>query len=378
MKILLITNRLSFSSGWERYSRDLAESLNESGHEVFVLCQEYGQDSFEIEQKKAMPDPLSYWRNYFLFYLPVLKNLFFLVKKKPDVIHCLIETYLPTAWLLSFVLRRPLVATVHGSFGLKPLAFKLIGAIQKKVYHATKKIICISHHTQDRLLSKVPDLDNIKIIPNGIYIKNNMMLNNIRSSFSDHPVLLGVGALKQRKGFHLVIESLPKVLKIFPGLKYWIVGSQKDIHYVSALRARIKELGLINHVEFFENISDKKLNDLYNQANIFVLTPVSDEYNFEGFGLVYLEANVRGLPVVGMLGNGGEDAIKSGVSGFLAKAGNVSDISGIIISILSNDVLYNRLSKSSILWAQEFNWSKIVMKYIETYKDCYVSEKFFT
>jgi len=67
-----------------------------------------------------------------------------------------------------------------------------------------------------------------------------------------------------------------------------------------------------------ENVSNQELIKLYYQSDLFLLTPIYVEGSkFEGFGLVYLEANACGKPVIGTYGCGAEDAIKDNYSGFL-------------------------------------------------------------
>ncbi len=367
MIFLFFTDELSEKNGWGRYSLDLVLSLQGLGHQVLVICNHQNNSFPQIKQKELLFNPLNYRLNYLLFWLIALKIYFFTYRSEFTVIHCLVEIYAPIAWFFSVLKRKPMFVTLHGSFGLKPLFYYWPGKLQRFIYRNKRtKIVCISNYTKFRLIKKLGFSPKIQIIPNGVNLSkigNRQPLLNVRQPIT----LLGVGALKQRKGFHLVVEALPKILGFFPEVRYWIVGNQRDKVYVEKLKERIQELGLVDHISFFENISDEKLNDLYCLASLFVLTPLSNEYNFEGFGLVYLEANSFGLPVVGMKDNGGEEAIVHGKTGLLSETGDIDSISESVIKILGDPNIYAMMSANALVWSQNHNWVAISKKYLDFY-----------
>lgn len=365
MKIILFTSELSEKNGWGRYSLKLAGAFEKFGHEVKVICHQKNEAISGIEQKEFLPNPLSYRWNYFLFFVAAIKVFFSFRSSKDLVVHCLVETYAPTAWLFSLLFGRPLFLTVHGSFGVKPLMYFLPGLMQKFIYlrHKTN-IICVSRYTSKRLSAKIGTDLNSTVIHNGVE-PNGLDETKARAGF-EH-TLLGVGAVKKRKGFHLVVEALPKLRQSFSDLKYWIVGDLSDKVYLQGLREKINNLGLEQCIEFFENINDQKLRQLYEKSGLFILTPLSDEYNFEGFGLVYLEANSFGLPVVGMKDNGGEEAIQPGQTGLLAETGSVESVVQAVSKIWGDKQLYQKMSAEALNWAELHSWQRIAGDYLNLY-----------
>jgi len=368
MKILLVTNELSEQSGWGRYSLDLANHLKLADHELVVVCRKINPVFSEFEQIALLPDPLDYKKCYLFFWLYLSKIFEHRGKlKKADLIHCVVETYLPFSTIYSFFARVPLLATVHGSFGVKASRQSVYCLVQSLCYSWAKKIVCVSHYTEKRLLAVFPRVKTV-VIPNGVDLKNFLFDNNELSKSLDNPILIGVGAIKNRKGFHLVVKALPDILKKFPKLKYYIVGRPEEMGYLKYLKDLICELNLEEHVVFFHNLTDEELKKLYEQASVFILTPISDEYNFEGFGLVYLEANAYGLPVVGSYDNGGEEAIASGKTGFLAKANDVESTSEEVINLLSDFSRYATMSREALSWAKAHSWETIASQYMQIYK----------
>ena len=154
MKILFITESLDQQSGWGRYSSSLINSLKTSEIEVDVLCQKkYGRETFC--QVSGLPPALNFRSNYIFFLFYGIKIIFSSLLKKPDVIHCVVETYVPIAWVLSKYWDVPYVLTVHGSFGIKTMINRWCAWIQRMCYRHAQTIIAVSQYTKKRLLEKV-------------------------------------------------------------------------------------------------------------------------------------------------------------------------------------------------------------------------------
>lgn len=110
----------------------------------------------------------------------------------------------------------------------------------------------------------------------------------------DVPVLISVGGLVERKGFHRVIECLPALAKQFPDLLYLIVGgSSPEGDLGSRLRAQVEALGLEQRVRFLGAMHPEDLKVPLSAADVFVLATAN-----EGWANVFLEAMACGLPVV--------------------------------------------------------------------------------
>lgn len=108
------------------------------------------------------------------------------------------------------------------------------------------------------------------------------------------PVLISVGGLVERKGFHRVIECLPALRDAYPGLQYLIVGGPgPEGDWSERLRALVAEHGLQDTVRFLGSIAPDKLKGPLSASDVFVLATRN-----EGWANVFLEAMACGLPVV--------------------------------------------------------------------------------
>ena len=363
MKALIITNHLGSESGWSRYSADLAAHLIKNGIEVIVICHRKN-DAYNIKQIEILPPPLSYKKNYILgilYALKIIKQVHLI--NDISFIHCLVEPYAFISFLVAKFLKLKYFITLHGSYAIKLFYNRLYKTLQLLSYKNAVKVITISHYTKKRLL-EYKKLNNIIVIPNGVDIS--LFSKKIDISTKEN-IIVGVGALKKRKGFDKVIKALSIVKTRFSNIKYYIIGSQKDVAYFDYLKNFVDSLELNDNIFFLSNISDNRLKKIYQQAKIFILTPVSSQYNFEGFGLVYLEANACGLPVIGAYNCGAEDAIKNNYNGFLVNSNNPREIAEKIIKIFSDNDLYQKISRNVIDWTKKFSWDKTVDLYIKEY-----------
>ena len=125
-------------------------------------------------------------------------------------------------------------------------------------------------------------------------------------------VLLTVGRLQKRKGQDAVIRSVAKLRDKHPNLRYLIAGIGEQ---EGELRKLVAELSLESQVLFLGAVSDDQLLDCYRECDIFVMSNRTDGKDCEGFGIVFLEAQAQGIPVIAGASGGTGDAMQDGVTG---------------------------------------------------------------
>lgn len=168
--------------------------------------------------------------------------------------------------------------------------------------------------------------------------------------------IVTVCRLVHRKGIDVVINAVSKIKKTMPDIKYIIMGDGPE---KSALAELVNELGLQNNVEFLGKVTREKMREVFQTADLFVLTPRNEEGNMEGFGIVYLEAALAGLCSVGSKSGGVPEAVLDGNTGLLAKENDVNDTATKILRILQDNELRTRLASNAQTRAKdEFSWEK--------------------
>ena len=105
-------------------------------------------------------------------------------------------------------------------------------------------------------------------------------------------------------------------------------------------------------------MSDEQVAQYYNACDVFIMpSRETSDRDVEGFGLVYLEANSFGKPVIAGKSGGVEDAVIDGQTGFLVEPEDVNMVAESLIKILSNKDLAEKLGQQGRLRVErEFSW----------------------
>ncbi|PPD21499.1 MAG: glycosyl transferase family 1 [Methylobacter sp.] len=141
--------------------------------------------------------------------------------------------------------------------------------------------------------------DKIKVIGNGVDTEVFHPVDKLQARRSleldeQAKVLISVGGLVERKGFHRVLEILPELLKSYPDLVYLIVGGDSPEGNIrSRLEQQVESLGLTKQVRFLGAKPSYELKTALSAADVFVLATAN-----EGWANVFLEAMACGLPVI--------------------------------------------------------------------------------
>lgn len=365
MKVCILTNELTENHGMGRYSMDIIRAFLANEVDVVVAIKGDGVNETGLHALKILLPPLKYSHNYFLafWYAWRLRS----AAKDCDIIHSFIEPYSYIAYWISKLTGKKYFVTSHGTYGVLPYSFPVYKRyFHKKSFECAERVICVSNYTKKRL--EEFSLNNLSVINNGIDF-DKFPLAPTPDFEKQENIILGVGALKYRKGYHISIPAFALAKKVLPDLKYKIVGNQKDVSYFTELKNLAKKYAVAGDIEFISGISDEELKGLYRKAKIFVLTSCNHDHYFEGFGLVYLEAASAGLPVIGTLGSGIEDAVKNGHNGILVPQNDINKTSAAILDILSDKDKWRTMSKHSYEWAKDHDLKKVVRKYISLYEE---------
>lgn len=356
MRILFLAKTLNKSSGDGRYSSEIIQRVKkQKGVQVTVVTQE--KSNFEFIK------PVLFRANSIATIpLNVLRTRKYI--KRCNIIHTLDGyPYGVIGALANIGLSKKLIISAVGTYSVAPLEKFLKRNLLKWAYKKASKVLCISKFTQKEVLKRLK-LDNTSIINLGVDCSK---FQKIRSKKKTNRIILGVGALKTRKGYHISIPAVAMVKKKYSNIKYYIIGDQFDRNYFDELKRLAREHGLEKNLFLKQNVSNKELIELYNQADIFLLTPVNIDNNFEGFGLVYLEANACGLPVIGSYNCGAEDIIKNNYNGLLVPQKDIKNITKAILKLMDNPTLAQELGRNGEKVAKKMNWDRVITQYLKVY-----------
>ncbi|WP_296434576.1 glycosyltransferase family 4 protein [Zhongshania sp.] len=225
-------------------------------------------------------------------------------------------------------------------------------------------ILANSQFTAQRVKPYAPILEKVQILHPGVTPPaqaSETDLTTVQNWRGKHsPALLTVGRIEARKGQDKVIEILPKLLKDHPQLVYLIAGTGP---LQETLMARAEELGVTSHIKFCGRVSDGERSALLQKADLFVMPCRAVGNSVEGFGIVYIEAAMLGLPSLAGRTGGARDAVLDGQTGLLCDGDCEDDIYHTVNKMLSDTQILKEMGQNAQHRAQtELQWRHIAEK----------------
>jgi glycosyltransferase involved in cell wall biosynthesis/GT2 family glycosyltransferase len=166
-------------------------------------------------------------------------------------------------------------------------------------------------------------------------------LNKWKYRLTGKKVILSVGRLVERKGFDMVIEALPLVLQRVPEALYVLCGTGPD---EIRLQRIVQEKKLQQHVLFAGSVSDYDKKGFLDACDVFTMPCRKlSSGDFEGFGIVFLEAGACAKPVVAGKSGGVPDAVVHGETGFLVDPDSLEAIAEALSQVLTDGQLRRRM-----------------------------------
>jgi len=250
----------------------------------------------------------------------------------------------------------------------KEINHPLGSSLNKRVLTALSKanyIIANSKFTKELAIKLGVKVKSIKIINPGCNYP--IPINNYAKEFAKKvygeasPKLITVSRLDIRKSHQNIFMTIKNLLPKFPNLKYVSVGDGDERANLEKLK---KELGLDTEVELIFKSSEQEKVALLEQSDVFVMPSVIYKKSVEGFGIAYIEAASYGTPSIGGICGGENDAIKNGLTGYLCNGNDLNTLYETLFKLLENNH-HKELGVNAKEFSKDFNWNKIVKKYIE-------------
>lgn len=242
--------------------------------------------------------------------------------------------------LVSKINRIPIITFAHGWLNWTHLFSKerLYAWLEYLAVSFSNKIVVASRSMEHDLLTKGIPQKKIHCIPHGIDIQkfNPAMTNNhIRKEFNipdEAPLIATVGRFHPWKGQRYFIEAAKIVSEKFPESRFLIVG---DAAFNGHAKYKQELLELIGALNLEEKIilsgSRQDIPEIMSDMDLFVLPSLR-----EPFGIVLLEAQACGKPVIATSVGGIPEVMKDGDTGILVEPGDSEELARAILSLLSN------------------------------------------
>ncbi len=255
-----------------------------------------------------------------------------LITQKPTLVFC---GHIKLSGLIKILcqpLQIPYIVLTYGKEVWQPLS-----KLQRNALEEAKQIWTISRYSRDQLVSANEiDPKLIEILP--CIVDENKFTPGIKPTklmekyqLENTKVIMTVARLWSGdiyKGVDVTIRALPKILEVFPEVKYLVIGRGDDKPRLEKLA---KDLNIANRVIFAGFIPTEELVDCYRVADAYIMP------SQEGFGIVYLEAMACGKPVLSGDKDGSADPLDDGRLGWQVPHRNPEAVTKACIEILQGE-----------------------------------------
>ncbi len=226
------------------------------------------------------------------------------------------------ARLLARWLRVPYTITLRGSL----LRFGASAAQRRQIERAMSdaaRVFSVADSLRQDAISWGQAADHVEVVGNGVdldrFRPEDKTLSRRRFGLpAEARLLVSVGGLIERKGFHRVIEVLPQLRESHGDIHFAVAGgASPEGNNRAELEAQIARLGLGDCVHLLGSVSPDDLRFVYSAGDVFVLAT-----RFEGWANVLLEASACGLPIVTTRVGGNAEVVNSEEVGLVVPYGD--------------------------------------------------------
>lgn len=312
-------------------------------------------DGLVVLFKKYFPNPFQ----YFLYFQDLYQSV-----KKEKIDYILVGQILPlgtVTYLFSLIFSKPYAVFLHGMDLPLALASGRKRFLTKRILGRAKKIVCANSYVAKLVQDFSPTL-SLKVMVANPGAGEALPINSERVrelkekyALTDKKVMITIGRLVKRKGVDTVLNILAN--KKNTEWCYVVLGGGPDEVYLKNI---CRERGLEDLVIFGGEINEVDKWAWLQLCDLFVMPTRNISGDFEGFGIVYLEANLAGKAVLATNSGGVSDAVLNNVNGLLVRA---DELDSALERLMNDAELREKLGEKGMLRAQtDFNWGVIVKK----------------
>lgn len=350
MRVMLITADYPPNlGGVARLGGTLATILASNGHAVTVITSVADTTGVRDDRVRIVRTP-AFLNRKLLKLMPLfIASLWHALRQRPDLLVLAKATHEGAVGLfLSTIIRLPYVALSYGTELLQAEARPLRSAFTKTVFRRARVIIAISNFTRCALARlNIPSEKIVVVYPPVERPRTNALsVDEIARIYGleQKRVILTVGRLVPRKGHDDVIRAVGVLKDRYPDLVYVVAGAGE---FGAHLRRLAADLGVAERVYFLGRVPDVAIDGLYRACEVFALPGRQHGTDVEGFGIVFIEAALRGKPVIAGRSGAIEEVVDHEITGLVVRPGVVDELVEAVVRLLDDGELRNRLGRQA-------------------------------
>ena len=180
-------------------------------------------------------------------------------------------------------------------------------------------------------------------------------------------IFLSIGRIQEQKGQLQTLEFLNNFKKIENDFKCIFVGGPSGKYgeeYLLELKRTVKDFNLDKHVEFLDNLPQTKIIELLNKSKLLIHTS-----QFETFGLVAIEANTMGVPVLTINNGSLMEIIENNKNGYLSENLIDKDVNNFVSNLINEDKKFEEVFLSCVEKSKKYDWENTSQILQNIYKE---------
>lgn len=285
----------------------------------------------------------------------------------------------PEATIAYGLQRKNLYILAHGNEVMPypdATKFKIKSELRRRVLQSARCVICNSRYTEQLVLNINSNIKTQVLNPGVDYKRFDVDISkqDARKKLNipeNKKIILSVSRVDQYKGHDTVLHALASLTKSEKSQIHYVIAGKGS--YLDNLKKLAKSLDLNDYITWSGFVQDSDLPILYKASDLFILCTREDEQirGVEGFGMVFLEAQAAGVPVIGTNAGGIPDAIKPEQGGWLIEQDSSFEVTKYLKLLIKEPELFTRQgilgrqrAKTDASWS---NYSKQLIKILENY-----------
>ena len=230
----------------------------------------------------------------------------------------------------------------------------------KQVYEKADGIVGVSRKVLDKVQARVDIADKDFVAFNGVDAEK---FCPVEKASSEKVTFIAIGNLIPLKGHDYTLRAIKALVdKGHTNIRLQLLGRG---YLEQELKDLAKELNIEQYVEFVGYVPYDDVRKKLQQSDVFVLPSW-----YEAFGCVYLEAMACGLPAIGCLGNGIDEVILHGQTGYLVENKSLEQLTDCMEKLLDKPTRQRIGKAAAEAVTDRYLWKHSAEALVQVYKIC--------
>jgi len=242
-------------------------------------------------------------------------------------------------------------AIYEKSSGIKSIQRRIEKMINGKTLRSASNVLVSNNSTLD-VITKEYNVakEKISIVPNGVDLSK----FNISKQKNPKKIVFA-GAMYYHRGLDLLLNAIPKIVKIIPDSKFLLIGSGDELE---KLKVMVSKNNLENNVEFTGWINRDKIPENIADASVGIGPLRLTDVTSRALPIKVLEYMAVSLPIIAQKGTLPDDVLVNEKNGYFID--NENELASKIIFLLKNNETCTKMGQKSKEMVSKFDWSHVV------------------